>query len=99
MVSEELSKCRKSRGQWKRKAEAKEIQYQEVLEEKIALQKDTQVLEHQLLRQGSRINQVLEDWKNNDEHWRRMYKHVSDDNARLSIQSQGEHMYIEHITV
>ena len=26
-----------------------------------------------------------------------MYKHVSDDNARLSIQSRGEQMYIEHI--
>ena len=68
MVSEELSNCRKSWGQWKRKAEAKETQYQEVLEEKIALQKDTQVLEHQLFRQGSRINQILEDWQNNDEN-------------------------------
>ena len=28
-----------------------------------------------------------------------MYKHVSDNNARLSIQSRGEQMYIEHITV
>ena len=28
-----------------------------------------------------------------------MYKHISDNNARLSIQSQGEQMYIEHITV
>ena len=27
-----------------------------------------------------------------------MYKHVSDDNAHLNIQSQGEQMYIEHIT-
>ena len=34
VVSEELSKCRKSRGQWTRKAEAKEIQCQEVLEER-----------------------------------------------------------------
>ena len=97
MVFEELSKCRKSRGQWKRKAKAKEIQYQEVLEEKTALQKNTQVLEHQLLREGSRINQVLEEWKNNDENWRRMYKNVLDDNARLSIQNRGEQMYIEHI--
>ena len=98
MVFEELSKCRKSRGQWKKKAEAKEIQYQEVLEKKTALQKDTQVLKHQLLRQGSRINQVLEEWQNSDENWRRMYKHVSDDNTRLSIQNRGEQMYIEHIT-
>ena len=98
MVSEELSKCRKSRGQWKKKAEDKEIQYQEVLEKKTALQKDTQVLKHQLLRQGSRINQVLEEWQNSDENWRRMYKHVSDDNTRLSIQKRGEQMYIEHIT-
>ena len=60
-TSEELTKCRKSRGKWKRKIEAKEIQYQEVLEEKTTLQKATQVLEYQLLRQGSRINQVLED--------------------------------------
>ena len=43
-------KCRKSLGQWKRKIETKEIQYQEVLEEKIALQNATQVLEHQLLQ-------------------------------------------------
>ena len=28
-----------------------------------------------------------------------MYKHVSDSNARLSTQSQGEQMYIEHVTV
>ena len=31
MTSEELTQCCKSRGKWKRKAEAKEIQYQEVL--------------------------------------------------------------------
>ena len=58
---EELTKCRKSRGQRKRKTKAKEIQYQEVLEEKIALQKATQVLEHQLLQQGNHINKVLND--------------------------------------
>ena len=68
MVFEELVKYRKSRGQWKRKDEAKEVQYQEVLEEKIALQKAIQVLEHQLLRQRGRINQVLSDWRNNDEN-------------------------------
>ena len=39
VVFEDLSKCRKSRAQWKGKAKAKEIQYQEVLEEKTALQK------------------------------------------------------------
>ena len=61
ITSEELTKCRKSRGHWKRKTKAKKIQYQKVLEEKTALQKATQVLEHQLLRQESRINQVLED--------------------------------------
>ena len=47
-TSKELIKCRKGQGQWNRKAKFKEIQYQEVLEEKIALQKATQVLEHQL---------------------------------------------------
>ena len=46
MVFEELEKCRKSRGQWKRKAEAKVVQYQEVLEEKTTLQKAIQMLEH-----------------------------------------------------
>ena len=56
VVSEALTKCRKSQGQWKRKTEAKEIQRQKVLEEKTSLQKATQVLEHQLLRQGGRIN-------------------------------------------
>ena len=28
-----------------------------------------------------------------------MYKQVADSNARLSIQSQGEQMYIDHITI
>ena len=65
---------------WKRKAEAKEIQYQEVLEEKMALQKAIQVLEHQLLRQESRINQVIQDWRDNDDHWRRVYGQVVDSN-------------------
>ena len=65
----------------------------------MAMQKTTQVLEHQLLRQRSYINQVLEDWQNNDEHWKTMYKHVLDDNARLSIQSRWEQMYIEHIMI
>ena len=37
VVFEELVKCRRSRGQWKRKAEAKEVQCQEVLEDKIVL--------------------------------------------------------------
>ena len=37
VVNEELSKCRRNEGQWKRKAEANEIQYQEALEEKTAL--------------------------------------------------------------
>ena len=41
VVFEELSKCRRSRGLLKRKAEAKEVQCQEVLEEKTALQKAT----------------------------------------------------------
>ena len=87
MVSEELSKCRKSQRQWKRKAEAKEIQYQDVLKEKTALQQAIQVLEHQLLRQGGRINQVLSDLRDNDENWRKMYKQVVDSNAQLSAQS------------
>ena len=80
-------------------SEAREAQYQEVLEEKTALQKAIQVLEHQLLRQGDRINQVLSNWRNNDENWRRMYKQVANSNARLSTQSRGEQMYIDHITI
>ena len=47
---EELTKSRKSRGQWKRKTEAKEIHYQEVLKVKVALQNSIQVLEHQLFQ-------------------------------------------------
>ena len=78
MACEEFVRCRKSWGQWERKAVAKEVQYQEILEEKTALQKAIQVLEHQLLRQGGRINQVLSDWRNNDKNWRRMYKQVVD---------------------
>ena len=50
VVFEELSKFRKSQGKWKRKVEAKEIQYQKVLEEETTLQQANQVLEHQLLR-------------------------------------------------
>ena len=99
VISEELTKCRKSRAQWKRKAKAKDIQYQKVLEEKIALQKDIQVLEHQLLRQGGRISQVMQNWRDNDEHWRRMYGQVADSNAQLNAQSRGEQMYINHITI
>ena len=57
------------------------------------------MLEHQLLRPGGRINQVLEDWRNNDENLRGMYKHISNANARLSTRSRGEQMYIEYITV
>ena len=49
VIFEELVRCRKSRKHWKRKAEAKKVQYQEVLKEKIALQKVIQVLEYQLL--------------------------------------------------
>ena len=70
-----------------------------MLEEKTVLQKVIQVLEHQLFRQGGRINQVLSDWRNNDENWKRMYKQVADSNARLSTQSRGEQMYIDHIIV
>ena len=70
-----------------------------MLEEKIVLQKAIQVLEHQLLQQGGCINQVLSDWRNNDENWKRMYKQVANSKARLSIQSRGEHMYIDHITI
>ena len=40
------------------RAKAKEIKYQEVSEEKTVLQNVTQVLEHQLLQQGNRINRV-----------------------------------------
>ena len=57
------------------------------------------MLEHQLFRQGGRINQVLSDWKNNDENWRRMYKQVADSNDHLSTQSRGEQIYIDHITI
>ena len=56
-------------------------------------------MENQLLRQESRINQVLEDWQSNDENWRVMYKHISNSNARLSTWNRGEQMYIEHITI
>ena len=69
------------------------------MEEKIALQKAIQVLEHQLLLQGSRINQVLSNWRDNDENWRMMYRQVADSNARLSAQSRVEQMYIDHITI
>ena len=68
VISKELTKCRKSRALWKRKAEARDIQHQEILGEKTALQKDIQVLEHQLLCQGGRINQVMQSWRDNDEH-------------------------------
>ena len=57
------------------------------------------MLEHHLLRQGGRINQVLSDWRNNDENWRGMYKQVANSNARLSTQSRGKQMYNDHITV
>ena len=60
------------------------IQYQEVLEEKTALKKAIQVLEHQLLRQWSRIIQVMQDWRDNDDNWRRMYGQMSDSNDQLS---------------
>ena len=63
------------------------------------MQKVIQVLEHQLLRQGGCINQVLSDWRNNDENWRKMYKQVVDSNARLSTQSRGEQLYIDHIII
>ena len=46
VVSEELVKCHRSRGQWKREVEAKEIQCQEMLKEKTAMQKAIHVLEH-----------------------------------------------------
>ena len=65
----------------------------------MALQKAIQVLEHQLLRQGSRINQVIQDWRDNDDNWRRMYGQVADSNDQLSAQNQGEQTYIDHITI
>ena len=99
VIFEELIRCRKSRKHWKRKAEAKKVQYQEVLKEKIALQKVIQVLEYQLLQQGGRINQVLSDQRNNDENQRKMYKQVANSNVWLSTQSRGEQMYIDHITI
>ena len=51
-----------------KKAESREVRCQKVLEEKIVLQKAIQVLEHQLFRQGGCINQVILDWRDNDEH-------------------------------
>ena len=45
------------------------------------------MLEHQLFRQGGRINQVIQDWRDNDENWRRMYGQVADSNAQLNAQS------------
>ena len=69
------------------------------MEDKIVLQNATWVLEHQLLQQRSCINKVLEDWRNNDENWREMYKHITNSNARLRAQKRGKQMYIDHITV
>ena len=86
-------------GTVEKEGEAKEMQYQEVLEEKTALQKAIWVLEHQLLWQGSHINQVIQDWRDNDYNWRRVYGQVVDSNDQLSAQSQGEQMYIDHITI
>ena len=65
---EKLTKCLNDKKEWKMRAEAKEIKYQKVLEEKITSQNATQVLKHRLLQQKNRINRVLEDWQNNDEH-------------------------------
>ena len=66
-------------------------------EEKATLQKAIQVLEHQLLQQGGRINQVIQDWRDNDEHWRRMYKQVADSNAQLDTQSWGKQIFTPQI--
>ena len=68
-------------------------------EEKTTLQKAIQVLEHQLFRQGGRINQVIQDWRDNDENWIRMYGQVADSNAQLTAQNRGRQMYIDHITI
>ena len=57
------------------------------------------MLEHQLLRQGSSINQVLSNWRDNDENYRRMYRQVANSSALLSAQIRGEQMYIDHITI
>ena len=57
------------------------------------------MLKHQLFRHGGRINQVIQDWRDNDEHSRRMYKQVANSNAQLNAQSRGEQMYIDHITI
>ena len=56
-------------------------------------------MEHQLFQQRGRINQVLSDWRNNNENWKRMYRQVANSNAQLSAQSQEEQMYIDHITI
>ena len=42
---------------------------------------------------------MLSDWRDNDDNWRMMYRQVADSNARLSAQSQGEQMYIDHIII
>ena len=42
---------------------------------------------------------MLSDWRDNDENWKKMYKQVTDSNARLSTQSRGKQMYIDHITI
>ena len=68
-------------------------------EKKTALQKAVQVLEHQLFQQGGRINRVIQDWRDNDEEWRRMYGQVANSNAQLTDQNRGRQMYIDHITV
>ena len=57
------------------------------------------MLEHQLFRQGGRINQVIQDWRDNDEEWRKMYGQVANSNAQLTAQNRGGKMYIHHIIV
>ena len=40
----------------------------------------------------------MQDWRDNDDHWRRVYREVTDSNNQLSAQSRGEQMYIDQIT-
>ena len=41
---------------------------------------------------------MIQYWRDNDDHWRRVYRQVTDANDQLSAQNRGEQMYIDHIT-
>ena len=61
--------------------------HQEILEEKISVQKMVQVLEHQLQQQGGRINMILSKWRVEDENWRRRYQQVVDSSTWWEVEN------------